>query len=295
MASIKKVDQLNGLGQITQDFDEKNQDLAIIFQKALNQELFPNNHSYSFAFKSLICSVVFSSITYSGTGYPEQSKRVQINQNKLKNREIPNSLFCGVYTYRELTIFCFINKESYIDIDPNTKNTSRHFNIFDLESALKNEIFVNKDGHLFFIPCHIEIALDEYFSKNYDADFSSNSIYEETDGYEVNEGKAVTRIHKSRERDSKLIRLKKEYYKKNNRPLECEACGFNFKNIYGERGENFIECHHIKPISELSEFQKTNLDDLAILCSNCHRMIHRRKPWLSVESLKNIITNLRDI
>ena len=35
--------------------------------------------------------------------------------------------------------------------------------------------------------------------------------------------------------------------------------------------------------------EKTKLEDLVLLCSNCHRMVHRSKPWLSIEGLKRII------
>ena len=31
------------------------------------------------------------------------------------------------------------------------------------------------------------------------------------------------------------------------------------------------------------------IDDLSWVCSNCHRMIHRQKPWLSIEELNAII------
>ena len=71
--------------------------------------------------------------------------------------------------------------------------------------------------------------------------------------------------------------------------MECEGCGFDFKIKYGSRGDGFIECHHIKPVSEIKENEKTKLSDLIILCSNRHRMVHRSKPWLSPEELKAII------
>jgi 5-methylcytosine-specific restriction enzyme A len=56
--------------------------------------------------------------------------------------------------------------------------------------------------------------------------------------------------------------------------------------VYGEIGSGFIECHHNKPISELTGEQKSKLSDLSIVCSNCHKMIHRSKPLLVVDELK---------
>ena len=73
--------------------------------------------------------------------------------------------------------------------------------------------------------------------------------------------------------------------------LKCETCSFDFKDIYGKLGEGFAECHHKKPVSQLRNNEKTKLDDLAILCANCHRMIHRSKPWKTIEELKMILKN----
>lgn len=73
--------------------------------------------------------------------------------------------------------------------------------------------------------------------------------------------------------------------------LNCCACGFNFEEVYGERGTDFIEIHHIKPLSTLNEAVEINPEtDLVPLCANCHRMVHRRKDnVLEVEQLKSIL------
>jgi 5-methylcytosine-specific restriction protein A len=57
----------------------------------------------------------------------------------------------------------------------------------------------------------------------------------------------------------------------------------------GDLGKGVAECRHNKPVSELKPGQKTKLSDLSILCANCHRMIHRARPWKSVKILKNIL------
>ena len=106
---------------------------------------------------------------------------------------------------------------------------------------------------------------------------------------ESSEGKVVTRKHKTYERNPKLVRKKKAKVLKEKGKLDCEVCGFNFTEKYGNRGEEFIECHHTKPVSEIGESGKTNIDDLALLCSNCHRMIHRKRPWISVDELKRLL------
>lgn len=71
----------------------------------------------------------------------------------------------------------------------------------------------------------------------------------------------------------------------------CMACDFNFEHFYIERGKGFIEVHHTKLVSELGGSTKVDpKDDLIVLCSNCHRMIHRKKDnVLSLEELRGIL------
>ena len=108
---------------------------------------------------------------------------------------------------------------------------------------------------------------------------------------EASEGKVLTRVHKTRERNKAIVKKKKESVLKKTGTLKCETCSFDFKEIYGELGEGFAECHHKKPVSQLKNNEKTKLDDLAILCANCHRMIHRSKPWKTIDELKIILKN----
>ena len=108
----------------------------------------------------------------------------------------------------------------------------------------------------------------------------------ELDDEDALEGRVLTRIHSYRERDQAIVKRKKDSFRKAHGTLFCEACSFNFSKKYGERGANFIECHHTKPVSELQPGEKTKLRDLALLCANCHRMIHAARPWWSVEELQ---------
>jgi 5-methylcytosine-specific restriction protein A len=47
------------------------------------------------------------------------------------------------------------------------------------------------------------------------------------------------------------------------------------------------------PLSASSESVTTTLDDLAVLCSNCHRIIHRSTPMLSVAELSKVVSRGR--
>ena len=70
----------------------------------------------------------------------------------------------------------------------------------------------------------------------------------------------------------------------------CCICGFDFELAYGERGKGFIEIHHTKPLSEVEGETVINpATDLVPVCSNCHRMIHRRKEdVLSIETMVSV-------
>ena len=102
------------------------------------------------------------------------------------------------------------------------------------------------------------------------------------------EGKILYRLHRLRERNPKIVREKKKSTLDKYGFLECEVCGFDFNKSYGDHGTNFIECHHRIPLCSVNTV-KTKLKDLALVCANCHRMLHRGKPWPSVEQLKAIL------
>ncbi len=82
--------------------------------------------------------------------------------------------------------------------------------------------------------------------------------------------------HRHRERSLRLAKLQQTRTLGNGR-LICEVpgCGFDFAKIYGALGEGYAEVHHRRPLAELEAAQETTLSDLAVVCSNCHRMIHR--------------------
>jgi 5-methylcytosine-specific restriction protein A len=108
------------------------------------------------------------------------------------------------------------------------------------------------------------------------------------------EGGLALRAHLRRERDPKLRRQKMDDTKRQGQPLACEVCGFDFGRMYGPHGLDYIECHHRTPLHVTGE-TRTRLADLALICSNCHRMIHRTKQWLTVEELQNLVALQRQL
>ena len=111
----------------------------------------------------------------------------------------------------------------------------------------------------------------------------------EEDHTEFREGKVLYKLHKFKERNSKLVLAKKAQHLKKYGALDCEACSFNFQVKYGDLGKGFIECHHQVPLHQYDGFQETKLDDLVLVCSNCHRMLHRGMESYKLESLKQLM------
>ncbi|NDO82128.1 hypothetical protein CJP72_15550 [Citrobacter sp. NCU1] len=101
------------------------------------------------------------------------------------------------------------------------------------------------------------------------------------------EGRDMLVTHIKKERNQAIINRKKRHVLKATGHLRCEICNFSFRDVYGDIGSDFCEVHHIKPLSEASEKIETSLDDLAIVCSNCHRMIHRITPVPGIEEFKS--------
>lgn len=106
---------------------------------------------------------------------------------------------------------------------------------------------------------------------------------------EFPEGKEIERKHKLRERNQAVIKAAKDSFKQKEGKLYCQVCTFNFHKQYGEIGCDFIEGHHTLPMSALEEEVKTKINDIALVCSNCHRMLHRKRPWLEMSELKKLI------
>lgn len=104
------------------------------------------------------------------------------------------------------------------------------------------------------------------------------------------EGRLKERLHVMRERSFELVQKAKDRAMVEHGALTCTCCGFSFAARYGKIGEGFIEAHHTVPVSELHpDGEETRLEDIALVCSNCHRMLHRRRPWLTMSELTKLL------
>ncbi|WP_240522446.1 phage lytic cycle repressor MrpR family protein [Bacillus toyonensis] len=130
------------------------------------------------------------------------------------------------------------------------------------------------------------------YDKNYNSNIEIEIIERDIDAEQAEEDEyykdgATQYFHGKRyERNSTNRRRAIEIH-----GLSCKVCDFNFEEVYGKYGKDFIEVHHIKPLSTLNKEMKINpTKDLVPVCANCHRIIHRNKNQiLSIEQVKQII------
>lgn len=97
----------------------------------------------------------------------------------------------------------------------------------------------------------------------------------ETDTSSEVEGQLREKLHAKieRKRSGSLIKKAKRFH-----GTTCQGCGLRFESVYGEIGKGFIEAHHLIPLAKLALDGPVSIDpkkDFTVLCSNCHRMIHK--------------------
>ena len=96
------------------------------------------------------------------------------------------------------------------------------------------------------------------------------------------------RLHLRFERNPRASALAKREHGK-----RCKACGLRFDEMYGDLGRDFIEAHHLRPLATLrtGEVRRYSVkNDFAVLCANCHRMIHRTR---DPSNLRAFVAGLR--
>ncbi|MFM7812236.1 MAG: HNH endonuclease [Acinetobacter junii] len=167
---------------------------------------------------------------------------------------------------------------------------------YDLDAGVR----VDHSGHIFLNAVSWDKLIDSFIvlmnkaihaheiCKSYSDMFSRKKI-DDID-QSVLEGNPKFITHIVRERNKTIIENKKRSIQP--QALNCEVCGFNFKTVYGKVGEGFCEVHHKIPLHQAKGIIETRLEDLAIVCSNCHRMLHRGKDISTLDDLKKIMAEV---
>lgn len=145
---------------------------------------------------------------------------------------------------------------------------------------LEKEIWAEYDGRLEALRSDAKLLRDAVANSD---EFEVAEL-PPAEAYEGEEGGVIVRLHKRYERDPKLIAKKRQAALAAG-TLSCEVCAFDFGVAYGALGLGYIEVHHLRPVHQLKPGSKTKLNDLALLCANCHRMAHRKRIPLTIAEL----------
>ena len=106
------------------------------------------------------------------------------------------------------------------------------------------------------------------------------------------EGRILTRIHVYRERDRGFAKQVRAHYATlAGGRLRCHACGTIPRDIYGRAGESCMELHHKTPIAQLQPDSVTVVGDMALVCANCHRVVHSKTPCFTIDEMADLVAS----
>ncbi|WP_421752757.1 HNH endonuclease [Croceimicrobium sp.] len=205
-----------------------------------------------------------------------------ISEKVIEDLNNPNHKWC-----REVQLIAKANPISAI---PNPG----YFNFFKPNRGLTNPI-INLENDRGWDQAQTQEDLWRLFSDHLciKSDEDLRITPEALEDFGVAEGDRIIKEHIQLElsrRDASIVQKLKEQTLKKHGKLQCECCSFDFLEFYGPIGANFIECHHKNHIADGERITKA--EDLALVCSNCHRMLHRKLEdgsYNSTDSLKEII------
>jgi predicted HNH restriction endonuclease len=197
----------------------------------------------------------------------------------------------GNASFDNYSTFNFVVKQVRDFLKTKDKSISlldSHSFLWIIGNQMKTENFISP-RHIVVPPIESQVNTLQVEQQIPNEIIIQQKIAEEDDELAFPEGREIYKLHKSKERSKELIRTVKEMRLLTDQKLCCEVCSFSFTDKYGDIGEGFIEAHHLFPISELKEETVSKINDIALVCSNCHRMLHRRRPWLNLDDLKTML------
>ena len=121
------------------------------------------------------------------------------------------------------------------------------------------------------------------------SDLRTDSEEDDDSGSVGREGNTTAVVSRRRERSPRLRAAALRIH-----GYACQVCGFSFEEVYGKWGRDFAEVHHMQELSTApAEGLEVNpARDLAVVCSNCHSMIHRKaERALTLDELRDIIAH----
>lgn len=72
----------------------------------------------------------------------------------------------------------------------------------------------------------------------------------------------------------------------------CAVCGIDYSQVLGGLGSRVLQVHHRKQLALADEPQVNGIEDLAVVCANCHQIIHSDMAnAMPVEVLQKLLRN----
>ena len=138
-----------------------------------------------------------------------------------------------------------------------------------------------------FMPIKLSLGAEQFTVKSLDLSQVNLILKQEEEAkkqdkkFEVSEGEKYEAEVTFRKRNRAIIEAKKL-----NSNGNCEVCGFNYSKFFKGFTKNHLVAHHLFPIALRKKSNITKLDDIALVCSNCHTAIHSENPMLRIDSLR---------
>lgn len=166
----------------------------------------------------------------------------------------------------------------------NCTGVNRQINMFRLSSAKGKKdthvgsIFyaVAEDYHGNEEEIHrIAVAMKRNLDYFKDAVFGASE-----ESYGFPEGALLSHLHRMIEiRDSKKLKAADV----------CDVCHLNLSQVYKPVIGSFMQFHLMVPITELDSRKKYKPDEFITVCPNCHMILHKHRPWITRETLDDIL------
>lgn len=70
----------------------------------------------------------------------------------------------------------------------------------------------------------------------------------------------------------------------------CAVCKHSLDDLYGSIAKGMVHVHHLTNVATIGKTYKVDpVADLRPVCPNCHAVLHRKTPALSIEELRSIL------
>lgn len=238
----------------------------------------------------------------------KSKQKPEVSFKKMEHFEYPYQLIAYLFFINNPQAYSPISQQKFdkifssLGLDFKTSHNVSWENYFEFNQLIKQtrKLLSNKHKDIDLIDAHNFLwiygkSLEEITTEaevEVEAEIKTEALIQDEDIESKNsEGREVYRLHRTLERDSSIGKLAKNKRLEKIGYLSCDVCEFNFTESYGEIGEGYIEAHHTIPVSEIRSTRKTKLSEIALVCANCHRMLHRQQSkTLSISDLKAVVS-----